>query len=148
MSDTFGFLARAAQLQTFRAFYREFKDVGLTPPSYAALAIIGSNPGVRQGFVASLLGFREPNMTKLVKELTLAGLLDRVRREDDKRATGLELTEKGRIFVAEMNSRALELDQLYTQGLKKGERETLLRLLKTVLKNKALEVAEIVEFHD
>lgn len=148
VSDTFGFLVRAAQLQSFRAFYREFRDVGLTPPSYAALAIISANPGVRQGFVASLLGFREPNMTKLVKELTSAELLMRVRRDDDKRATGLELTDKGKSFMAEMNERAIRLDDLYTSGLKKGERETLLRLLKTVIKKMPSDAGETLEFHD
>lgn len=148
VSDTFGFLIRAAQLQTFRKFHLEFKDTGLTPPSYAALAIVGANPGIRQGFVGSLLGFREPNMTKLVKELSAAGLLGRVRREQDKRATGLELTGKGFEFMTEMNCRAAKLDQLHTSSLSKPDRETLMRLLKSVLKNGYGQVADLVEFHD
>lgn len=148
VSDTFGFLVRAAQVRAFQAFHQEFKDVGLTPASHAALAIISRNPGIRQGFVASLLTFREPNMTKLVKSLIAAGLLTKVRRPDDKRATGLELTEKGAAFMIDINERASKLDERFTAKLKKGERETLIRLLKTVLMNGPPTIVEPVEFLD
>src|SRR5271170_7057621 len=89
VSGTVGFLIRTCQVQTFRSFYRAFRDTGLTPASYAALAIIGANPGVRQGFLANVLVFREPNMTTLVKELSAAGLVTRRPRSADKRALGL-----------------------------------------------------------
>lgn len=135
LTDTLGFMIRACQLQTFRAFYREFEDVGLTPGSYAALAIIEANPGVRQGFVASILGFREPNMVRLVNELVEGGLIVRMAHEHDKRATGLHLTAQGIAFMNEINARVLKLDGRYTEGLTSQERDVLMSLLKKVLKN-------------
>lgn len=147
LTDTYSYIVRACQIQTFKGFYRSFGEVGLTPGSYATLAIIGANPGVRQGFVAGLLGFREPNMVRLVKELTAADLIVARRLEHDKRAMGLELTEIGSTFMAEINVKVLELDASFTKSLTKAERETLMNLLQKVLKHNAGENSPI-QFHD
>lgn len=147
LTDTFGFMIRACQIQTFRGFYESLGDTGLTPGSYATLAIIGKNPGVRQGFVASLLGFRESNMVRLVKELTNSGLITGKRLDHDKRATGLELTPSGTEFMERINARALELDASYTAGLSDTERTTLMGLLHKVLKQRTT-TDNSIEFHD
>ena len=147
VSDTAAFLIRACQIQMFRGFYDEFADEGLTPGSYAALAIIDSNPGVRQGFVAGLLAFREPNMTKLVREFSAAGLVKRTRLAHDARATGLQLTPKGKRFVTAANERAIRLDHRFTDMLSAEQRTMLIDLLKQILRNSHFKETEI-EFHE
>lgn len=147
VSDTVAFLIRACQIQMFRGFYEEFADVGLTPASYATLAIIDTNPGIRQGFVAGLLAFREPNMTKLVRELNAAGLVKRTRLAHDARATGLHLTPKGKKFVAEANERAIRLDHSYTDMLSAEQRAALIGMLKQILRGSRFKKDDI-EFHE
>ncbi|HEM7850536.1 MarR family transcriptional regulator [Burkholderia multivorans] len=147
LTDTFGFLIRACQLLAFRGFYEALGDTGLTPGSYATLALIGANPGVRQGFVASLLGFREPNMVRLMKELSSAGLVSRKALEHDRRATGLELTPKGRQFMEDIQERIDELERGYTQNLTAKERDTLMALLKKVFRQSTHQ-NDTFEFHD
>jgi DNA-binding MarR family transcriptional regulator len=147
LTDTFGFLIRACQIQTFRGFYSTLGDTGLTPGSYATLAVVGANPGIRQGFVADLLAFREPNMVRLVKELTSAGLILGKRLPHDRRAMGLELTEQGRAFMDNINTQVMSLDDSYTQGLTVAERKTLMSLLKKVLKQ-GIFLKDSVEFHE
>lgn len=147
LTDTFGFLIRACQIQAFRGFYEALGDTGLTPGSYATLALIGANPGVRQGFVASLLAFREPNMVRLVKELTSAGLIVGKRLAHDRRATGLELTEKGQQFMNDIQERVVELERSYTQVLAPAERRNLMALLKTVFRQNS-QLGDSFEFHD
>lgn len=147
LTDTYGFLVRACQIQAFRGFYEAFGDTGLTPGSYATLALISTNPGIRQGFVASLLAFREPNMVRLVKELSTAGLITRTVLEHDRRATGLELTEKGQQFMEGIQQRVSELERSYTADLTPAERETLMALLKKILRQNSQRDSDI-EFHD
>lgn len=147
LTDTFGFLVRACQIQAFRGFYEALGDTGLTPGSYATLALVEANPGVRQGFVASLLAFRESNMARLIKELASAGLVDRKPLAHDRRATGLELTEKGRQFMESIQDRIEELERSYTKGLTTTERETLMSLLKKVLKQNS-HLDQSFDLHD
>ncbi|WP_053184450.1 MarR family winged helix-turn-helix transcriptional regulator [Pseudomonas thivervalensis] len=147
LTDTFGFLIRACQVQAFRGFYEILGETGLTPGSYATLALIGANPGVRQGFVASLLAFREPNMVRLVKELTAAGLVIGKRLPHDRRATGLELTEKGMTFMESIQERVIELENSYTEGLTTSERIMLMELLKKMFRQGS-QRGESFEFHD
>jgi len=147
LTDTFSYVVRACQIQAFKGFYDTFNDTGLTPGSYATLAIIGANPGVRQGFVASLLGFRESNMVRLVKELIGADLIVGKRSEHDKRAMGLELTANGEEFMKGINARVVELDEYFTRGLTSSERKTLMSLLYKVLKQNATDDGSI-RFHD
>ncbi len=147
LTDTYGFLVRACQIQAFRGFFEAFGDTGLTPGSYATLALISTNPGIRQGFVASLLAFREPNMVRLVKELCQAGLITRTALAHDRRATGLELTEQGRQFMEGVQQRVNELERSYTADLTVAERDTLMALLKKLLRQKSHRDSDI-EFHD
>lgn len=147
LTDTFGFLVRACQIQAFRGFYEALGDTGLTPGSYATLALIGANPGVRQGFVASLLAFREPNMVRLVKELSGAGLIVGKRLPHDRRATGLELTAKGRKFMESIQGRVVELERSYTRDLSAAERKALMTLLKKVFRRNS-QLGDSFEFHD
>jgi DNA-binding MarR family transcriptional regulator len=147
LTDTFGFLIRACQVQAFRGFYEALGNTGLTPGSYATLALIGANRGVRQGFVASLLAFREPNMARLVKELGEAGLIARQPLPHDRRATGLELTEKGRAFMESIEPRIAELEDSYTENLSAAERKTLMTLLKKVYR-RGSHLDDTFEFHD
>ncbi|TWC63008.1 hypothetical protein FBY10_11527 [Pseudomonas sp. SJZ103] len=86
-------------------------------------------------------------MVRLVKELTAAGLVIGKRLPHDRRATGLELTEKGMTFMESIQERVIELENSYTEGLTRSERVMLMELLKKMFRQGS-QRGESFEFHD
>lgn len=68
-------------------------------------------------------------MTKLVAELEARGLIVRESHPDDKRSVSLRLTDNGDAFLASVDQRVLDLDELYTASLSGKERAQLISLL-------------------
>lgn len=134
VTETYGYLIRRANEEAIRGFHKTLAEYELPPTAYAVLAVTDRNPGVRQGVVASALGLQESNMANLVKDLMKRRLLLRVRSEDDGRAYGLKLSDQGKSLIREMNTRARRLDQKQTHNLTDDERETLLALLRKLLR--------------
>lgn len=129
LQHTLGFLVRTLQVRSFRAFHAEFSSLGLTPARHAILTVIGSNPGIRQVQIASIFGLREPNMTKLVKEFESTGLIKRTRSREDGRAVGLTLSNAGKVFMAKIEQKSLEIDRQTVSSLTNIEVALLKQLL-------------------
>ncbi len=127
-----GFLARSVQILTFEEFFAALSDTGLTPAVHATLFMVRQNPRVRQGVVANALHILDPNMTKLVRGLMAAGLIEKQNDHDDKRAVSLRLTPKGQAYLASVDGRIAELDLVYTGGLTGDERAMFVSLLERV----------------
>ncbi|NSZ60060.1 MarR family transcriptional regulator (plasmid) [Agrobacterium tumefaciens] len=124
-----GYLVRAVQIRIFEAFFDEFGSDGLSPATQATLSMIRRSPGIRQGVIAATLHILDPNMTKLVAELEARGLIVRESHPDDKRSVSLRLTDNGDAFLASVDQRVLDLDELYTASLSGKERAQLISLL-------------------
>lgn len=125
-----GYRLRLAQLSIFRDFINDFADLGLRPVDYSVLRLIETNPGVRQGDVASALGIKRANMVSLVHMLEDRGLVERRRVPGDGRAHALYLTGAGKRFVQRMQRRwrALE-DRVVARLGGEDDRDTLIALL-------------------
>ena len=130
-----GFLARSVQILTFEAFFDALSDTGLTPAVHATLFMVRQNPGVRQGVVANALHILDPNMTKLVRGLMAAELIEKQNDHGDKRAVSLRLTPKGQAYLASVDSRIDDLEDVYTGGLADDERAMFVCLLQRVHAN-------------
>lgn len=129
IENTLGFLIRTLQQRSFKAFHAEFGGIGLTPARHAILTMIGSNPGVKQVQLASVLGLHEPNMALLVKECEKGELVHRSRSKKDGRAISLTLTDKGKAFLAEIETRSAVVDRQTVQLLTDIETTLLTQLL-------------------
>ncbi len=74
---------------------RMLGTAGITAPQRLALRIIGSNPGLTSGQLATLLHLDPGTVSGIVKRLEEGGLLTRARNADDTRRMHLKVTRRG-----------------------------------------------------
>ncbi len=101
-----GFNLRIAQDASFRSFTREAGQQGLEPGQFAALAIIGHNPGIGQGELGQAIARDKSSITPVVQKLQRLGLIERRQSEEDKRRIHLYLTGPGKERLAQLSRHA------------------------------------------
>jgi len=98
------------------------------------LVIISKYPdGVRQKVLADKMGINQSSASELVNKLEATGYLERTVDPDDKRATLLFLTEKGKARAAEVEDERNEIFKEIFSVLTEEEKETLSALLDKLL---------------
>ena len=75
--------------------------LGLTYPQYLVLMALWSGDGQSVGSLGEELALDSNTLTPLLKRMEAAGLLTRVRSQEDERVVTVSLTEKGRALEAE-----------------------------------------------
>jgi DNA-binding MarR family transcriptional regulator len=91
-----GFHLRVAQEASFRAFARETGQHGLKPGQFAALVVIGRNPGIGQSALSQTIARDKSSVTPVIKELQRLGLIERRASDEDRRRVHLFLTGAGK----------------------------------------------------
>lgn len=133
LQNTPGFMIRLVQLKFFEGFYEQFAEMGVTPASYAILALIRDNPGVPPSTVASLLRLRLPNLIKMLNELESAGVIKRNRSKADRRAVELLLTPKGAKLIQEAAKVSEPYERRMLAPLTEAEQDMLIEMLNRIL---------------
>jgi DNA-binding MarR family transcriptional regulator len=120
---------RPAILRLARNLRRETEALGVTSHQATLLAVISSTPGLSLRELAEAEGISAPSLSGHVDRLEAAGLIRRVRSNDDRRRVGLELTKEGRTVLRRV--RALRTTWLADRlaRLSDDEREALERAL-------------------
>jgi DNA-binding MarR family transcriptional regulator len=129
LDELLGYSLRRAQVAMFLAFDEATRGMGVTPPRFTALVVIGANPGISQTALGKVLGIARSGAMILTDWFEARGLVERRRLPNDARAWGLHLTRKGEAFTARLKRRVVELDHRNTRMLNEVERRQLLRLL-------------------
>jgi DNA-binding MarR family transcriptional regulator len=96
---------RQAVLRLARNLRRETDALGVTSHQATLLALVDAQPGLSLGQLAHAEGISAPSLSGHVDRLEAAGLLRRVRSEDDRRRVGLELTPGGRAILRRVRAR-------------------------------------------
>jgi DNA-binding MarR family transcriptional regulator len=130
LEEATGFYLRLAQVEMFEAFHADLAEHGLSPGAASALILIGANPGIRHGRLATALHIRLAHMSKLLQRFEAEGLVERRRPADDRRSLALHLTEEGARRVAALRPALFEHDARQGARLTADERGELLRLLR------------------
>ena len=98
------------------------------------LVIINQYPdGVRQKVVADKVGINQSSASELINKLEATGYIERTIDPNDKRATLLFLTEKGKARAAEVEDERNEIFREIFSVLTEEEKETLSGLLDKLL---------------
>ena len=92
-----------------RAFDRRVAPLGVTRAQWRALAWLARQPGLRQVELADRLDVEPITLCRIVDRLEEAGLVERRRDPDDRRAWRLHLTDKGVPLVEKLRALAGEL---------------------------------------
>lgn len=84
---------------------------------------------VTQGTLATLTHLKPPTVSAALREMEREGLVCRTQDKQDKRATRVCVTEKGRTAHEEIRTRLRAMDGILMQGISEEERDQLLMLL-------------------
>ncbi|MBV9165861.1 MAG: winged helix-turn-helix transcriptional regulator [Solirubrobacterales bacterium] len=108
-------------------------SLGLTPALFAVLNVLGARDGTIQQQLSSDMGIDPSAMVKLINELEGAGLADRRRRPNDRRAWEVTITPKGRRTLQRARRLASQVEDEVLGGLTATDRRQLLTLLRQAL---------------
>jgi DNA-binding MarR family transcriptional regulator len=108
---------RPVLLRLARNLRRETEALGVTSHQVTLLWLVRSKPGLSLRELAEQESISAPSMSGHVDRLEAAGLLRRVRSNDDRRRVGLELTREGSALLKRVRARrttwlAARLEQL------------------------------------
>jgi DNA-binding MarR family transcriptional regulator len=130
LDELLGYSLRRAQVAMYLSFHEATRGMGITPPRFTALVIVGANPGISQSLLGSVLGIARSGATMLADWMVEQGLAERRRRQDDARAWGLQLSAAGERLLKKMTRRVLTEDRRRASVLGARDRRKLLGLLK------------------
>jgi DNA-binding MarR family transcriptional regulator len=129
LDDLVGYALRRAQLLIYEDFQQALAPWQITPPRFSALVLIARNPGLKQTDLAQMLGIARSGVVMLADDLQALGYVRRADSPSDRRAYRLELTERGRKSLKEIEAAVLAHDARVSSRLSASEKATLLRLL-------------------
>jgi MarR family transcriptional regulator, transcriptional regulator for hemolysin len=111
----------------------ELASIGLTPPLFALLNVIGAREGAIQQELGSALGIDRSTMVALVDQLESADLATRRPSATDRRARQIAITPKGRRVLQRARRLISQVEDEVLAGLNAEERDELLALLRRAL---------------
>lgn len=100
-----------------RAYDRRAAELGVTRAQWRVLAWLTREPGLRQIDLAEKLDVEAITLCRIIDRLAEAGLVERQRDPDDRRAWRLVLTPKAKPVVAGLRGLATELAASAFAGL-------------------------------
>lgn len=108
-------------------------SIGLTPALFALLNVLGAREGTIQQELSIDMGIDPSAMVKLINELENAGLAERRRRPNDRRAWEVVITPKGRRALVKARRLISQIEDQVLGGLTAADRRQLLTLLRRAL---------------
>jgi DNA-binding MarR family transcriptional regulator len=122
-------LWRASHTRTAEAL----DSIGLTPARFALLNVLGAREGAIQQQLSADMGIDPSAMVKLIDELETAGLAERRRRPNDRRAWEVTITREGRRALERARQCVMQVEDEVLGGLGAADRRQLLTLLRRAL---------------
>ena len=118
-----------------RAYDRRAAELGVTRAQWRVLAWLTREPGLRQIDLAEKLDVEAITLCRIIDRLAEAGLVERQRDPDDRRAWRLILTPKAEPVVAGLRGLATELAASAFAGLGNEGIEAMRASLKRIRGN-------------
>ena len=122
-------LWRASHTRTAQAL----DSIGLTTTTFAVLNVLGAREGTIQQQLSADMGIDPSAMVKLINALEEAGLVERQRRPNDRRAWEVTITPNGRHTLQQAKQLASDIEDEILGGLTAAKRRQLLALLRQAL---------------
>lgn len=135
MEDNFGFIVTDVARLLRKRFDTYARDLAITGPQWRLLLVLARKPGLKQAGVAELLDVEPITTCRMVDRLEQAGLVERRRDPDDRRAWRLFLTDLATPLIESLHGHsALAVDDAL-RHLTDTEKDVLTRLLARVRDN-------------
>ena len=118
-----------------RAFDRRAAGLGATRAQWKVLFRLTHTPGLRQVDLAEILDIEPISLCRIVDRLQEAGLVERTRDPDDRRAWRLHVTAKAEPLVERLKALAGELFDQAFSGIDPEDIEKVREMLARVREN-------------
>lgn len=129
LDDIVGYRLRRAQVMVYQDYVRTVGSMDIRPAQFAALTIIGANPGLSQTTLATTMGIDRSGAVILIDALEEKGLAARVPSPVDRRTYAIMLSDKGQTTLTRLKQLVMEHDNRITSCLSPDERTQLNSLL-------------------
>lgn len=137
MTETFGFLLSDTSRLLRRRFDERARSLGATRAQWKALLSISRREGINQGGLADILEVEPITLCRLIDRMEEAGLVERRRDPNDRRAWQLYLTDKAHPIIAELHEVAAELFGQALRGIPEKVVDELSEVLNRIRENLA-----------
>jgi DNA-binding MarR family transcriptional regulator len=135
LTETIGFQLRLAQIAAYRRFEGSLGKYGIAPRYLGLLGIIETHPGQPQSRLAEAIALKRSSLVPIIDRLEADGLVERRPSADDRRYKSVWLTSKGKRVVVDLKAKAELQEERMSAGMTAAQRQTLLELLASVVRN-------------
>ena len=131
-----GYHIRLAQVAVFKDFVSSLSAYDMTPSQFGTMAIINSNPGIKQTALAREIHLDRSSIVPMIDRMEKTGLVIREKLANDRRTNALKLTAQGTKLLQEMIPIVLAHEAQLASNLTKDEQIQLVNLLKKIFPRK------------
>jgi len=116
-------------------FNKRLSGYETTRVSWAVLGAIAYDGMKTPSELADFLKIDRAAITRLLDKLDAQGLIERIRRESDRRSVTLHVTPKGKALSAELLQLSNSVNKLFASGLSPKEAEQYIATIRKMLAN-------------
>jgi DNA-binding MarR family transcriptional regulator len=120
-----------------KAFDRLAVGLGVTRAQWKVLFKLTRKPGLKQIELADMLELEPITLCRIVDRLEEAGLVERVRDPEDRRAWRLHVTDKAQPLIEKLQGVGAQLVERAFSGIDPNDLETTRRVLAQARENAA-----------
>lgn len=139
MADSLGFLLNDVARLIRRRFDERARAVGATRAQWKTLFVLSRNEGLNQGALADRLEVEPITLCRMIDRLEEAGLVERRRDPNDRRAWRIFLTDAARPKIAKLQALANDMFEDILIGISPDERDQFAHTLNTLRDNLLVE---------
>lgn len=135
MADELGFLIADVSRLLRRRFDERARSIGITRPQWRALAAIRRAPGLNQGALAERLDVEPITACRMIDRLEDAGLVERRRDPDDRRAWLIHLTKRAEPLTTQLRALADDMFASVLADISDADRQQITDTLTRIRDN-------------
>ena len=121
--------------QMHKRFDQRVTSIGVTRSQWTLIAVIARRPGATQREIAEVLEMSEASAGRLIDRLCADGLLTRKRKDDDRRAHCVFLTDEAKPILEAISVIGKEHEDSILAGFKDDDLAGLERYLDMIASN-------------
>jgi MarR family transcriptional regulator, transcriptional regulator for hemolysin len=125
-------------IRTYRQYaQRQLKNAGfsITIDQWLVIKTLLENQDITQQELGEKIFKDNASVTRIIELLVKAKYLKRKNNTEDRRRTGLEVTEKGKETIADVHKIVLKNRSVALEGISKSDLETAKKVLMKITKN-------------
>lgn len=143
VQESTGFWVTRLARSMERDFEKRLEPVGITRGAYAVLNAIHQEKKTKPAELAAFLGVDGAAITRHLDRIEKLGLIERKHSTTDRRSTDLTVTRSGRRAISQGRKHSKATNEKYTSGLTEVEVDRLQSVIRKMLTNSDVAVADI-----